>query len=103
MVKCPDCHLSLTQHALTYIRKKGYCKGAIQESKTEEEVTVNPAGQPPGLQKQTSIEPANLTNDIVTQYIQEHPGTVSTYLRNERPMKAQRKHMHARSLLNNTF
>ena len=36
----------------------------------------------------------------VNQYIQEHPDIVSTYLRNERSLKAQRKQMHVRSLVN---
>ena len=59
---------------------------------------------PLGLPKQKRPKPTtNLTNDIVNQYIQEHSDIVSTYLRNERSMKAQRKHMHVRSLLNNAF
>ena len=33
----------------------------------------------------------------------ESPEIVSNYLRNERSMKAQRKQMNARSLLNNVF
>ena len=58
--------------------------------------------EPPGLPKQKPSKPqTNLTNDIVNQYIQEHPGIVSTYLRNESSMEAQRKQMHVRSLLNN--
>ena len=35
--------------------------------------------------------------------ILNNPGIVSTCLRNERSMKAQRKQMNARSLLNNDF
>ena len=58
--------------------------------------------EPPGSPKQKPSTPlTNLTDDIVNQYIQEHPDTVSTYLRNERSMKAQRKQMHVRNLLNN--
>ena len=39
MVKCLDCNLSMTAHTLKYIHKKGgYCKGATQDSKTEEEI-----------------------------------------------------------------
>ena len=35
--------------------------------------------------------------------ISKNPGIVSNYLRNERAMKAQRKQMNARSLLNIAF
>ena len=35
--------------------------------------------------------------------IPNNPDTVSNYLRNERPMKAQKKQMNARSLLINAF
>ena len=59
------------------------------------------AKQPP--KQKPSKPPTNLTNDIVNEYVQDHPGTVSTYLRNERSMKAQRKQMHVISLLNNAF
>ena len=44
-----------------------------------------------------------ITQDIVNDYIKENPDLVSNYLRNERAMKAQRKKMNARSLLNNAF
>ena len=35
--------------------------------------------------------------------IKQNQETVSSYLRNERSMKAQRKQMHVRTLLNNAF
>ena len=35
--------------------------------------------------------------------IKQNPDTVPNHLRNERAMKAQRKQMNARSLLNNAF
>ena len=80
--------MDMTQHTLKYIHKRGgFCKAEKAPEKTPE----------PEQQKPTT----NLTNDIVNQYIQEHPEIVSTYLRNERSMKAQRKQMHVRSLLNN--
>ena len=44
-----------------------------------------------------------ITEDIVNDYIKQNPDIVSNYLRNERAMKAQRKQMNARSLLNNAF
>ena len=79
--------MGMTQHIFKYIyKRRGFCKAekAEPEPNTPE-------------QKPTT----NLTNDIVNQYFQEHPEIVSTYIRNERPMKAQRKQIHVRSLLNN--
>ena len=97
MVKCLDCNLSMTQHTLNYIHKqRNCCKGVLQEAEAieeqqEDKLIVKSPRQPPGLQKQTSINPTNLTNDFVNQYIQEHPDIVSSNLRNERSLKAQRK------------
>ena len=73
MVKCPDCTLSMTQHTLKYIftkRKRNYCKGVPQETEPieeqeEDKIIVKSPRQPPGLQKQTSINTTNLTNDIL--------------------------------------
>ena len=92
----------MTVHTLKYIhQKRGYCKGVQAKTETTTEVKTN--GAQPGLQKQTSIKPTNLSNEIVNRYIQDHPDTVNNYLRNERSMKAQRRQMNARSLLINTF
>ena len=44
---------------------------------------------------------APITEDIVNDYIKQNPDIISNYLRNERVVKAQRKQMNARSLLNN--
>ena len=90
----------MTQHTLKHIHKKRrHCKGAFQEE-VEEVVNKEVIKEPPGLPKPKPAKPTtNLTNDIVNPYIQEHPEIVRTYLRNARPMKAQRKHMHVRSLL----
>ena len=89
IVKCPDCNMDMTQHTLKYIHeRRGFCK----TEKAEPEPNT-PAQKPT----------TNLTNDIVNHYIQEHPEIVSTFLINARSMKAQRKHMHVRSLLNNAF
>ena len=97
----------MTQHTLTYIhnKRKRKCKGVPQEAvaieeQQEEQIIVKSPRRPPGLQKQTSINPTNPTNDI-NQHIQEHPNNVSTYLRNEQPLKAQRKQMCFRSVLKN--
>ena len=78
----------MTQHTLKYIHKRrGFCKAAVKE---EPEQTPEPVQPKP-----------KITQDIVNDYIKENPDTVSNYLRNERAMKAQRKQMNARSLLNN--
>ena len=87
-VKCPDCHMDMTQHTPKYIHKRrGFCKAAVKE---EPEQTPEPVHPKP-----------KITQDIVNDYIKENPDIVSSYLRNERAMKAQRKQMNARSLLNN--
>ena len=32
IVKCPDCHMDMTQHTLKYIHKRrGFCKAAVKE------------------------------------------------------------------------
>ena len=88
IVKCPYCNMDLTVHTLKYIHKRrGFCKA---EKKPEVEAAPEP-------------EKPKLTQDIVNDYIKENPDVVSNYLRNERAMKAQRKQMNARSLLNNAF
>ena len=59
------------------------------------------AKKTPGLPKQKPTKTiTNITGDIVNTYIQENPDIVTNHLRNERAMKAQRKQMNARSLLN---
>ena len=79
----------MTQHTLKYIHKRrGFCKA---ENIPE---TPEKAPEPPK---------PKITEDIVNQYIKKSPDVVSTYLRNERALKAQRKQMNASSLLNNAF
>ena len=91
IVKCPDCNMDMTVHTLKYIHKRrGFCKA---EKKPE----VEPERTAPEPEK------PKLTQDIVNDYIKENPDIISNYLRNERAMKAQRKQMNARSLLNNAF
>ena len=81
IVKCLDCNMEMTQHTLTYIHKgRGFCKADKAPEKA----------------------PA-ITEDIVNDYTKQNPDTISNYLRNERAMKAQRKQMNARSLLNDAF
>ena len=87
----------MTQHTLKYIHKRrGFCKADLKtpEVKTPE-VTV-PTAEP-------EQPKSKITEDIVNDYIKQNPDIISNYLRNERAMKAQRKQMNARSLLNNAF
>ena len=95
IVQCPDCGLSMTQHTLLYIHKRrGFCKAVIKE---EPEKKV-PVPEQPIVQQKPKI-----TDEIVNDYIKQNPDLMVNYLRNERAMKAQRKQMNARSLLNNAF
>ena len=106
MVQCPDCNLSMTQHTLKSIHKKGYCKGAFQEVK--EEIQEEPQEyktivKEPGLPKQKPLKTiTNITDEIVKTYIKENLESVTSYLRNERVMK-HREQMHVRTLLNNAL
>ena len=60
--------------------------------------------EPPGLPKQKPTKTiTNITDGIANTHIQENPDIVTNDLRNERVMKAQRKQMNARPLLNNAF
>ena len=91
IVKCPGCHMDMTQHTRKYIHKRrGFCKAVVKAPEPEQ--TPEPVQPKP-----------KITQDIVNDYIQENLDTVSNYPRNERAMKAQRKQMNARSLLNNAF
>ena len=84
--------MDMTVHTLKYIHKKrGFCKAVKNTRKTPEPEPVPEPQQP------------KITEDIVNDYIKQNPDIVSNYLRNERAMKAQRKQMNARSLLNNAF
>ena len=89
IVKYTHCGFELTQHTFKYIHKRrGFCKAV----KAEPDKTPEPEQPKP-----------KITEDIVNDYIKQNPDIVSNYLRNERAMKAQRKQMNARSLLNNAF
>ena len=93
IVKCPDCNMDMTVHTLKYIHKRrGFCKADVKPEAVPEK-TPEPIAQPK----------PKITEDIVTDYIKQNPDVVSTFLRNERSLKAQRKQMNARSLLNNAF
>ena len=94
IVKCPDCNMDMTVHTLKYIHKRrGFCKADVKPE-------VVPEQKPePIVQPKKKI----VTEAAVNEYIKENPDIVSNYLRNERAMKAQRKQMNARTLLNNAF
>ena len=81
----------MTVHTLKYIHKRrGFCKAEI---KTEPQ---------PAVPEPETPKPKPITEDTVNGYIKQHPD-IAKYLRNERSMKAQRKQMNARSLLNTVF
>ena len=90
--QCPDCGLFMTVHTLKYIHKRrGFCKADL---KAEPQPSVP---EPVPEQPKTKI----ITEDTVNYFIKQNPDIVTNYLRNERAMKAQRKQMNARSILNN--
>ena len=93
IVKCPDCHMDMTQHTLKYRHKRRGCCKAVKTPEPAKIPLPEPVVQPK----------PKITEDIVNDYVKENPDTVSNYLRNERAMKAQRKQMNARSLLNHAF
>ena len=87
--KCLDCTMSMTQHTPKYIHKRtGFCKAVVKAPEPEQSELVP-----------VSVPKPKITQDTVNDYIEENPDVVTSYLRNERAMKAQRKHMNARSLL----
>ena len=64
----------------------------VKQKKTEPEKTPEPEPQQP-----------KITEGVVNDHIKQDPEIVSTCLRNERALKAQRKQMNARSLLTMLF
>ena len=92
-MKCPDCNLEMTVHTLKYIHKRRGFRKADVKPEVVPEKTPEPVVQPK----------PKITQDIANDYIKENPDIVSNYLRNKRAMKAQRKQMNARTLLNNAF
>ena len=82
IVKCPDCNMDMTVHTLKYIHKRrGFCKADVKP-----EVVPEKTPEPIVQQK------PKITEDAVHDYVKQNPNIVSNYLRNERAMKAQRKH-----------
>ena len=92
IVKCPDCHMDMTQNTPKYIHKRrGFCKAVVKEEPGQ---TPEPVAQQPK---------PKITQDIANNYINENPDIVRNNLRHQGAMKAQRKQMNARSSLNNAF
>ena len=86
----------MTAHTLKYIHKRrGFCKADVKTPEVKTPEVKTPEVKTP--------EPKKITEDIVNDYIKQNPDVISNYLRNERAMKAQKKQMNARSLLNNAF
>ena len=86
----------MTVHTLKYIHKRrGFCKAVVKE---EPEQTPEPVAS-----VRYAPQKPKITEDIANDYIKQNPDIVSNYIRNERSMKAQRKQMHVRSLLNDAF
>ena len=82
--------MDMTVHNLKCIHKRrGFCKAI----KSEPEKPVPEPEQPK----------PKITEDIVNDHIKQNPEIVSTYLRNERSMKAQKKQMHVMTLLISAF
>ena len=82
--------MGMTVHALKYIpKRRGFCKAVKEEP---EQKTPDPEPVQP--------KPKIITEDAVNDYFKQNLDTVANYLRHERAMKAQRKQMNARSLVN---
>ena len=67
--------------------------GFVKLQKKSQKKTPEPEQQPK----------PKITEEIAYYYIKQNPDTITNYLRNERFMKAQRKQMHVRTLLDNAF
>ena len=81
IVKCADCNMDMTLHTLKYIHKKRcFCKAEKIPEKAPEPVPAC-----------ASYASPKITEDIVNQYIRKSPDVISTYLRNDRLMKSQKK------------
>ena len=70
IVKCPDCNMDMTVHTQKYIHKRrGFCKADI---KAVPEQPV-PVPEPVAVVQQKP----KITEDVVNDYIKQHPDTVS--------------------------
>jgi hypothetical protein len=91
LVPCPDCGLTITYHNLRYTHKR-YCKGAVGVVAPPLVVALPPP--PPALERTTTV-----SDDIVNTYIKNNPEIVTSYLRNERANKTNRRQVNAKALL----
>ena len=69
-------------------------EGFVKQKKHKKKKTPEPVPEP---------QKPKITEEVANEDIQQNLDTVSSYLRNERAMKAQRKQMDAGSVLNITL
>ena len=88
--------MDMTVHTLKYIHKRrGFCKAVKEEPEKKVPASEQPVPVPePAVVQQKP----KITEDAVNDYIKQNHDMVNNFLRNERPMEAQRKQMHVRSL-----
>ena len=103
MANCPDCNLTMTQHTLKHIHKQDDIVKEHFKKKSKKKLNKKWQKSHLDYRSRPTKTITHITDDIVNTYIQENPDIVTHYLRNERVMKAQRKHMNAISLLSNAF
>ncbi len=93
LVLCPDCGLTITYHNLRYTHKR-YCKG----NKETALAPTPPVPTAPGLERSSSST-ATMTEEVVNTYIKNNPEILTTFLRNERANKANKRQANAKALL----
>jgi hypothetical protein len=91
LVLCPDCGLTITYHNLRYTHKR-YCKG-------NKETTPPGLVPPPPALERTTTATATMTEEVVNTYIKNNPEILTTFLRNERANKANKRQANAKALL----
>ena len=88
LVSCPDCGLTITYHNLRYTHER-YCKGRKEEE----------TPPPPALERTTTTVTSTMTEENVNSYIKNNPEILTTFLRNERANKANKRQANAKALL----
>ncbi len=86
LVLCPDCGLTITYHNLRYTHKR-YCKGN-KETPTQLALPP-PVPTAPGLERSSSS--TAMSDELVNLYIKNNPELVTSFLRNERANKANKR------------
>ena len=92
LVLCPDCGLTITYHNLRYTHKR-YCKG----NKEAALAPTPPVPTAPGLERSSSS--TAMSDELVNLYIKNNPELVTSFLRNERANKANKRQVNAKALL----